>query len=112
MQTFLFIAMRVVGGLCLLLVILVIAVAELNRQQQKTLQWRQQELVQGMLGPEAQRISAEVIQDIGNAARYNATIRELLSRYGYQLPSVMDSRASSPPEVRRVVESSPVKESP
>jgi len=68
------------------LTVALILMAHANQQFQVKLQAQQQALSQGILGQQAQQISAGVIQDMADAAGGNAGIRQLLEKHGYRLP--------------------------
>lgn len=81
-------------------VILVIAlclVTRSNQQLQVRLQAQQQALSQGILGQQAQQISAGVLQDLAGAAVNNPAHRQLLEKYGYRVPAAGQPAAPETP---------------
>ena len=78
---------------CVVLTVALILMARTNQQLQSQLQAQQQVLNQGVLGQQAQQISAGVLQDMANASVDNVGIRQLLEKHGYRLPS---ARSAAP----------------
>ena len=84
---------------CAVLAVALILVARTNQQLQVQLQAQQQALNQGVLGQQAQQISAGVLQDMAGAAVGNPAIRQLLEKHGYRVPSPPSSgSATNSPE--------------
>jgi len=78
---------------CVALAAALILMARTNQQLQVKLQVQQQTLTQGVLGQQAQQISAGVLQDMAKAAVSNAGIRQLLEKHGYRQPAPVRSAA-------------------
>lgn len=75
------------GVACAVLAVTLIVVAQSNQKLQIKLQSQQQALSQGILGQQAQQISSGVLQDLANAAAGgNTEVRQLLEKYGYNVP--------------------------
>lgn len=72
---------------CVVLTVALILMAHTNQQLQVNLQAQQQALNQGILGQQAQQISASVLQDLANVAAGNPGIRQLLEKHGYPVPA-------------------------
>lgn len=72
---------------CVALTVALIIMTHTNQQLQVQLQSQQQALGQGILGQQAQQISAGVLQDLADAAVKSSEIRQLLEKHGYRLPS-------------------------
>ena len=81
---------------CVVLTVALILVAHTNQQLQIKLQAQQQALNQGILGQQAQQISAGVLQDLSVAAVGNPALRVLLEKYGYRMPSPRSSNQEAP----------------
>ena len=71
-----------------------ILVTHTNQQLQVKLQAQQQALNQGILGQQAQQISAGILQDLANAAVGNPALRQLLEKHGYRVPPARSSAAA------------------
>lgn len=65
---------------CVVLTAALILMAHNNQRLQVNLQARQQAINQGILGQQAQQISAGVLNDLANAAAGNPAIRQLLEK--------------------------------
>jgi len=84
---------------CVILTVALILVAQTNQQWQVKLQAQQQALNQGILGQQAQQISAGVLQDMANAAIINDPgIRQLLEKHGYRVPPARSPASAINPE--------------
>jgi negative regulator of sigma E activity len=70
---------------CVILTVALILMAHTNQKWQVKLQSQQQVLNQGILGQQAQQISAGILQELAATAVTNVAIRELLEKYGYRL---------------------------
>lgn len=79
---------------CVILTVALILMAHTNQKWQVKLQSQQQVLNQGILGQQAQQISAGILQELAATAVTNVAIRELLEKYGYRL-SVSQPRDSA-----------------
>ena len=75
-----------------LLTVVLIVLGEKNQNLQTKLQIQQQILNQGILGQQAQQISAGVLKDLADAAVDDQELRQLLEKHGYrvQLPMPRD----------------------
>lgn len=90
----------VLAGVCLCLSVAVVVLFEYNGRRQNLLQLRQQELNQGFLGPEAQQIARQVLEDMAASSREHPDIRRILRLHGYTLPpltSGQEAESDVPP---------------
>lgn len=70
------------GGLCVLLVFLVILFGQMNRSLEKTAIDQQTAINRGGM---SQQIGRNLLTDMGQSALRNAKMKELLSRNGYTI---------------------------
>ena len=86
----------ILGGLCLILSVSVILLFEYNGRRQGLLQVRQQELNQGFLGPEARKITGQVLEDMAASSREHLSIRRILRLYGYTVAPAVKEQGEAP----------------
>jgi hypothetical protein len=79
-------------ALCLGLMVL----AHVNESRQLALQARQQQLSRGVLGQEAQQISAQLLQDLAAASTRNPDILDVLTKHGYRVQPPAAAAPSTP----------------
>lgn len=70
------------GGLCLLMVLLIIVFGQMNRSLERTVLEQQASINRGSM---SQQIGRNLLTDMGQAALRNQKMRELLSRNGYTI---------------------------
>lgn len=70
---------------CVVLTAALLFVGQTNMRMQVKLQEQQQKLNQGILGQQAQQISAGVLKDMADAAAGNADMRQVLEKHGYRV---------------------------
>ena len=75
------------GVLCVALSVAIVGMAYSNQQFQKELQNSQAKINNGILGPQAQQIIGNVIQEMAAVAATNSRMRALLQKHGLQQES-------------------------
>jgi hypothetical protein len=73
------------GGLCLVLAVVTVALAWRNQHLDAQLQGQRAALERSILAPQKQQIGAAVLEDIARVASTNDAMRALLARHGYEL---------------------------
>lgn len=79
---------------CLLLATAELIMSRANQKEQERLQAQQQMLNQGILGPQAQQISAALLQSLGDAAVKDPEVRQLIEKHGYRVNQPQDAAAA------------------
>lgn len=92
----------VVGALCLGMSLAIVVTAKKNIALQADIQERSQRLNSGVLGPQAQQITGNILQDMAAVAAKNAKMRDLLAKHGYNVPAAPapESVKKSTPKVQ------------
>ncbi|MEI6514708.1 MAG: hypothetical protein WCO77_01915 [bacterium] len=87
----------ILGVACLGLSIAIVFISQRNMRIQSEIQDRQQQLNNGVLGAEAQQITGRILQDMGTTAAKNEKMRNLLTKYGYNVRSSEPEAATQAP---------------
>jgi len=77
----------ILGVACVGLSITIVIIAKSNMVLQDSIQIRQQQLNNSVLGQQAQQITGNILQDMATTGAKNAKMRELLAKYGYSVPA-------------------------
>lgn len=72
---------------CLGLSIGIVVTARKNMELQDSIQLRQQQLNNSVLGQQAQQIANNILQDMAATAAKNEKMRDLLAKHGYKVPA-------------------------
>lgn len=75
----------VLGAACLGLSVAFVITAKQNMTMQGSIQLRQQQLENSMLGQQAQQIANNILQDMAATAARNEAMRDLLAKHGYKV---------------------------
>jgi len=102
MKTGSYFVVVLLSGVCVVLTVALILIANTNQGLQLKLQAQQQALNQGILGQQAQQISAGIMQDLYNVAGKNYAIRQLLEKHGYRVSATQaQDSVTNAPEMKR-----------
>ena len=71
--------------ICVVLTAALVCMGQVNIRMQAKLQEQQLKLNQGVLGQQAQQISAGVLKDMADSAAANDDMRKLLEKHGYRV---------------------------
>lgn len=77
----------VLGAACITLSASIILISRSNLTLQDAIQVRQQQLNNGVLGPQAQQVANSILQDMAATASKNEKMRDLLAKHGYTIPA-------------------------
>ena len=94
---------------CVVLSIALVMVAQKNQSLIVRLQAQQQNLNQGILGPQAQQISSGVIQDLVRAGGNNREIRRMLEKHGFTVPVTPPAESAPTPPEKKGTETESIK---
>jgi hypothetical protein len=70
---------------CVVLTGALITMGQANMRMQVRLQEQQQKLNQGILGQQAQQLSAGVLKDMADSAASNEDMRKVIEKHGYRV---------------------------
>ena len=77
----------ILGAACVGLSAVIVYTARSNMVLQDAIQARQQQLNNSVLGPQAQQIANNILQDMAATAAKNEKMRDLLAKHGYTVPA-------------------------
>lgn len=77
----------ILGTACIGLSAGIVFTSRSNMALQDDIQARQQQLNNSVLGPQAQQVANSILQEMAATAPQNGKMRELLAKYGYNIPA-------------------------
>jgi hypothetical protein len=77
----------ILGVACVALSAVIIYTSQSNITLQNTIQARQQQLNNSVLGEQTQQVANNILQDMAATATGNEKMRSLLAKYGYTVPA-------------------------
>ena len=83
----------IMGLACLGLSIAIVAISRNTISLQETIQERQAKLNSGILGPQAQQVTGNILQDMAAIASKDDKMRDLLAKYGFNVKPAQSSNA-------------------
>lgn len=83
----------ILGSLCVGLSAAIVLTSKSNMTIQDEIQARQQLLNKSVLGPQAQQITGNILQDMAAVAPKNEKMRTLLAKFGYNIPPAQQMAA-------------------
>jgi hypothetical protein len=86
MKPWQFLAVSVLGGLCLVISVTAVLLTKSNQRLQQDVQNKQQQLSSGILGPQGQQIASAILQEMVAVAATNGAMRQMLARHGQNVP--------------------------
>ena len=103
MKAWEYFAVLLMAVVCLGVSVALILTTQSNQELQQTLQARQTQIANGVLGPQAQQIASSILQDMGRSAVTNEPMRQLLAKHGYNVggaatPAAPGNGRTSAPE--------------
>ena len=99
----------ILGVVCVGLSVAIVLTARSNMALQESIQGRQQQLGNSVLGDKAQQITGNILQDMAATASKNEKMRTLLAKHGVNVPaapaaaSVKESDAKAAPTEKPAV---------
>lgn len=80
-----YVASIVMGVACVALSVATVLTAKSNSTLQGSIQLRQQQLNNGVLGPQGQQVAGNILQEMATAAVKNKMMRLILTKHGYNV---------------------------